>query len=252
LPTNHWVVSAFRPFARFLMKLLRIHRILITALATAAVVALFVAVTSAAAGSLDASSGGHQVRASYDGDEWWWWDDGDPGATPPTGSTGQTGPTGPTTPAPPTEVIGDPNAPPTPNGQVARLARNGRTAIAPKRSPRVVKDLIHAANRLTRKPYLWGGGHGSFNARGYDCSGATSYVLHAAGLVNTTMVSGQYRTWGLKGLGKWVSVFANKGHVFVYIAGLRFDTSGRGEHGPRWRVEPRWVDKFKVRHPAGL
>ncbi len=140
--------------------------------------------------------------------------------------------------------------PPTPNGQVARIAADGRTAIAPKRAPRLVKDLIHAANRITRKPYKWGGGHARLNDSGYDCSGSTSYVLRSVGLVNGSMVSGGYKSWGKKGAGRWVNVYANNGHVFMVIAGLRFDTSGAGESGPRWRAEARWSKGFKLRHPA--
>lgn len=140
--------------------------------------------------------------------------------------------------------------PPTPNGAVARIAEDGRTAIAPKRAPRLVKNLVHAANRITRKPYKWGGGHARLRDSGYDCSGATSYVLRSVGMVNGSMVSGGYKQWGLKGAGRWVNVYANNGHVFMVIAGLRFDTSGAGEHGPRWREEPRGSRGFKLRHPA--
>lgn len=140
--------------------------------------------------------------------------------------------------------------PPTPNGQVARIGTDGRTAIAPARAPRLVKDLIHAANRITRKPYKWGGGHAKLTDSGYDCSGSTSYVLRSVGLVNGSMVSGGFKSWGRKGAGRWVNVYANNGHVFMVIAGLRFDTSGSGESGPRWRAEARWNKGFKLRHPA--
>jgi hypothetical protein len=133
---------------------------------------------------------------------------------------------------------------------VARIASDGRTAIAPKRAPRLIKDMIHAANRITRKPYKWGGGHARLTDNGYDCSGSTSYVLRSVGLVNGSMVSGGFKSWGLKGAGRWVNVYANNGHVFMVIAGLRFDTSGAGESGPRWRAETRWSKGFKLRHPA--
>ncbi|MFY9488507.1 MAG: hypothetical protein WAP35_07430 [Solirubrobacterales bacterium] len=145
-----------------------------------------------------------------------------------------------------------PNWPPTPTGAVARIAENGRTAIAPRRAPRIVKDMIQAANRITRKPYKWGGGHGQLTDSGYDCSGATSYVLRAVGLMNGSMVSGSFKRWGVNGSGKWVNVYANNGHVFIVIAGLRFDTSGQGQHGPRWRSEPRGSRGFKLRHPRKL
>lgn len=112
--------------------------------------------------------------------------------------------------------------------------------------------MIRAANSLTRKPYKWGGGHGAWKSSGYDCSGATSYVLRAGGLLGWPMVSGQLAKWGKHGKGRWVQVYAHKNHVFIVIAGLRFDTSGAGERGPRWRTEPRGIQGFKLRHPAGL
>lgn len=150
---------------------------------------------------------------------------------------------------PPPQPPPPPAWPETPNGVVARIASDGRTAIAPRRSPRLVKNLIHAANRITRKPYKWGGGHARLTDGGYDCSGATSYVLRAADLVNGSMVSGGYERWGRSGAGRWLNVYANKNHVFMVIAGLRFDTSGAGESGPRWRPDTRWTKDFKLRHP---
>lgn len=151
---------------------------------------------------------------------------------------------------PPDWIEPPPLWPPTPNDVVALIAEDGRTAIAPNRAPRLVKDLVHAANHITRKPYVWGGGHARLNDRGYDCSGAISYVLRAVGLMDGTMVSGSFKMWGVNGAGRWVNVYANKGHVFVVIAGLRFDTSGAGESGPRWREESRGISGFKLRHPA--
>jgi hypothetical protein len=79
-----------------------------------------------------------------------------------------------------------------------------------------------------------------------------SYVLHAAGLLDSPLVSGALASWGEKGAGRWISVYANRGHAFIVIAGLRFDTSGSGQSGPRWRGESRWLRGFHVRHPAGL
>lgn len=127
-------------------------------------------------------------------------------------------------------------------------------AIPPPGAPAEVKATIAAANRIAGKPYVWGGGHRSWWARGYDCSGAVGFALHGAGLLETTMVSGQLAYWGLGGLGRWISVYANAEHVYMTIAGLRFDTRGNppGVTGPRWhtdRVDPR---KFVARHPAGL
>ena len=112
--------------------------------------------------------------------------------------------------------------------------------------------MIKAANSLTRKPYKWGCGHGKWRDRGYDCSGATSFVLRAGGQLSWPMVSGGLAKWGITGRGRWIQIYANRGHVFMVIAGLRFDTSGYGESGPRWRIEPRGVKGFRLRHPAGL
>jgi hypothetical protein len=129
---------------------------------------------------------------------------------------------------------------------------HGGVAVAPSDAPEAVKLAIAAANRIRHKPYVWGGGHGSFRARGYDCSGSVSYVLHAAGLLSFPEVSGALAHWGVKGEGRWITVYANAGHAFMIIAGLRFDTSGGGQSGPRWRPESRWLRGFHRRHPAGL
>jgi hypothetical protein len=115
-----------------------------------------------------------------------------------------------------------------------------------------VVDAIAAANRITRKPYRYGGGHGSFSDSGYDCSGAVSYALHGAGLLRTPHDSTGFESYGRSGPGAWITVYANSGHAYAVIAGLRFDTSGRGENGPRWRPEPRSGRGYVVRHPAGL
>ena len=138
-------------------------------------------------------------------------------------------------------------------GRRAALGSNG-LAYAPSKAPRAVKLAIWAANQLRRKPYKWGGGHGRWKDSGYDCSGSVSYVLHAAGLLNGSLTSGGFMRWGKPGLGKWITIYANKGHVFMVIAGLRFDTSplGAGERGPRWRGFGRRDGGFKKRHPAGF
>lgn len=145
-----------------------------------------------------------------------------------------------------------PAAPTGPTGPVAYIGPDGRRAIAPAGAPRIVRRAINAANRLTTKPYRYGGGHASFSDGAYDCSGSVSYVLHAIRRLDRTYVSGDFKRWGLEGAGEWITIYANKGHVFMVIAGLRFDTSGGGESGPRWRSETRWFDGFRVRHPQGL
>jgi hypothetical protein len=128
-------------------------------------------------------------------------------------------------------------------------------AVAPPNAPPEVRAVIAAANRLRHKPYVWGGGHISWSARGYDCSGAVSYALHGAGLLDVTMVSGQLAYWGEAGAGRWITVYANAQHVFMEVAGLRFDTRDNPKPltGPRWHLgqvaDPRG---FVARHPVGL
>jgi hypothetical protein len=137
-------------------------------------------------------------------------------------------------------------------GATAALAPDGRTALAPAGAPRQVADAIAAANRITDKPYRYGGGHGSFDDSGYDCSGTVSYALHGAGLLSAALASPGLAAFGRAGAGRWISVYANAGHAYVVIAGLRLDTSGTGGEGPRWHPEPRAASGYVVRHPAGL
>ncbi|MEX2195573.1 MAG: peptidoglycan-binding protein [Thermoleophilaceae bacterium] len=134
----------------------------------------------------------------------------------------------------------------------ARLSRNGRTAVAPADAPERVKRAIHYANKLTRKPYRYGGGHASFRDDGYDCSGAVSYALRGAKTLDRPMDSRELMSWGRSGEGKWITVYTKSSHAYVVIAGLRFDTSGRGEEGPRWRPEKRSTRGYRVRHWRGL
>lgn len=127
-------------------------------------------------------------------------------------------------------------------------------AIPPPGAPAAVKQVILAANEIRRRPYVWGGGHRSWLSRGYDCSGAVGYALHGAGLLDVTMVSGQLAYWGEGGPGRWITVYANAQHVFMVVAGLRFDTRDdpAGVSGPRWHrgsVDPR---HFAARHTIGL
>lgn len=137
-------------------------------------------------------------------------------------------------------------------GSTAYISPDG-LATAPPRAPRRVKRMIAAANALTHKPYQYGGGHRSFNDVGYDCSGAVSYVLHAGGKLDRPLVSQQFFDYGKKGYGDWVSIYVRKGHVFLVIAGLRFDTGGTwNSTGPRWKPQRRGVKGYYVRHPRGL
>ncbi|HTU15503.1 MAG TPA: hypothetical protein VMF31_09920 [Solirubrobacterales bacterium] len=139
------------------------------------------------------------------------------------------------------------------SGATAVLGSDG-LASAPASAPQAVKDVIAAANAISDMPYLWGGGHGSFESSGYDCSGAVSYALNGGGLISSPLDSTGLTTWGEPGTGNWITVYGNSGHAFAIIAGLRFDTSGTGGSGPRWSSDITYQDTsaFVARHPAGL
>jgi peptidoglycan hydrolase-like protein with peptidoglycan-binding domain len=134
----------------------------------------------------------------------------------------------------------------------ATLGEDG-LAVAPASAPEEVKAIIAAGNEIARKPYKYGGGHGrGFVDRGYDCSGSVSYVLHAAGLLDTPLDSSDLMGWGERGRGQWVTVRSNPSHAYLIVAGLRFDTSARRETGNRWSDEMRSARGYAGRHPAGL
>lgn len=156
----------------------------------------------------------------------------------------------PTPPAPAEPVAPRAIAPPA-AGQVAKVRSNG-LAVAPAGAPPIVRLMIQAGNRIARTPYVWGGGHARWNDRGYDCSGSVSFVLNAAGLLAAPLVSGDLARWGDRGPGSWVTIWANGGHTYMSIAGLRFDTSGQKLAGTRWQAAARSSRGFKVRHPPGL
>lgn len=139
------------------------------------------------------------------------------------------------------------------SGATAVLGSDG-LASAPASAPQAVKDVIAAANAISSMPYLWGGGHGSFESSGYDCSGAVSYALNGGGLISSPLDSTGLTTWGEPGEGNWITVYGNSGHAFAIIAGLRFDTSGTGGSGPRWSSDITYQDTsaFVARHPSGL
>lgn len=138
------------------------------------------------------------------------------------------------------------------SGDSVQLLSDG-SAVAPLGAPDSVNAVVAAGNAIKNYPYIWGGGHGSFQANGYDCSGSVSYALKAANLVNEPMVSGAFENWGEPGPGKWITVYANAGHVFMIVGGMRFDTSFRdGPYGSRWQSAKRGMGGFVVRHPAGL
>jgi hypothetical protein len=169
-------------------------------------------------------------------------------AVPAMAQTGGTGSPGSTT----TTTTTTPTAP----GGTARLQADG-TALPPANAPVQVRKAIAAANKIHTRPYIWGGGHRSFKSKGYDCSGAVSYVLHAAGLLSSPLASGPLMSWGSPGMGSWITVYANRTHAWMTIAGLRYDTSAAGESlnqgsGPRWRVNMRAGTGYSARFYPGL
>ena len=137
------------------------------------------------------------------------------------------------------------------SGDKARIGADGK-AIAPASAPEAVKRIIAAGNRIHDLPYRYGGGHGSFSDSAYDCSGSVSYALRGAGLVNSPLASGGFFNWGASGEGEWVTIYTNAGHMYMVVAGLRFDTSGRARTGSRWQTEMRPTSGYIVRHPANL
>ncbi|HEY6652719.1 MAG TPA: hypothetical protein VI028_01195 [Solirubrobacterales bacterium] len=170
------------------------------------------------------------------------------GAVPAMAQTGGAAPPGGTTTTTPTT--------PTAPGSTAQLQPDG-TALPPADAPRQVRKAIKAGNRIHTRPYTWGGGHRRFKSKGYDCSGAVSYVLHAAGLLRSPLSSGPLMTWGALGTGSWITVYANRSHAWMTVAGLRFDTSAVGESlnqgsGPRWRASMRTGTGYSVRFFPGL
>lgn len=136
-------------------------------------------------------------------------------------------------------------------GRTATL--EGGYAIAPEQAPDRVRMAIAAGNRIAGASYRRGGGHGRGNDDAFDCSGATSYVLRAAGLMQGDMPSSGFRRYGASGRGEWIDIYARRGHVFLSVAGLRFDTGWNGhEEGPRWTTRSRPAKGAVIRHPRGL
>jgi cell wall-associated NlpC family hydrolase len=138
-----------------------------------------------------------------------------------------------------------------------RLARSVEgLAAAPMDAPAAVQEIIWAGNKIIGLPYIYGGGHRSFTSHGYDCSGTVSFALHGASLLGTPMDSSEFERWQKRGVGTWVTIFANGEHAYMTVAGIRLDTSSANDpsnlQGPRWRpLRPRNAG-FVVRHPKGL
>ena len=140
---------------------------------------------------------------------------------------------------------------PSPNVH-AWISRRGFAHISPS-APNKVRRLIRAGNRIAKTPYIYGGGHGTWEDSGYDCSGSVSYVLHHAGLLSgAARPSGGFMNWRFAGRGKWVTVYANGGHMFLTVAGIRFDTTDRERDGTRWHRDIRSSAGYAVRHPGGI
>jgi peptidoglycan hydrolase CwlO-like protein len=139
------------------------------------------------------------------------------------------------------------------NANVGGIAVNTDGMVQPPPgAPEAVRQVMAAGNAIATLPYIYGGGHASFHANGYDCSGSVSYALAAAGLVSSPMVSGAFESWGQPGPGKWITIYANAGHVWMDVAGWRFDTVALAEIGTRWARGGGEFSGFVVRHPAGL
>lgn len=153
-----------------------------------------------------------------------------------------------------TAVPGSTTVPGTTAAPVAPATVNpDGTATAPTGAPAAVAALIAAGNQIATLPYKYGGGHGSFVDTAYDCSGSVSFALHGAGLLTATLDSTELSTWGRSGAGRWITIYANKTHTYLVVAGIRFDTSGqKAAGGTRWQAALRSNKGFKVRHPAGF
>ena len=137
-------------------------------------------------------------------------------------------------------------------GDLATVGPDG-FAIAPASAPPAIQAVIAAGNKIAKTPYIYGGGHGKWEDEGYDCSGSVSYALHGGGLLNASMPSGGFMNWGEPGPGQWITIYANAGHIYMTVAGLRFDTSGRSQAGTRWQPASERSGKgYTVRHIAGF
>ena len=132
------------------------------------------------------------------------------------------------------------------------IGGDGQLPIPPN-VPEVVQKVIAGANAIADFPYVFGGGHASFVDNAYDCSGSVSYALAAGGLLAAPEVSGELESWGVPGPGRYITVFANAGHTYMYVDGVLFDTAGRsGPYASRWQVEPVDNAGYVERHYPGL
>jgi cell wall-associated NlpC family hydrolase len=139
---------------------------------------------------------------------------------------------------------------PVPGGE--SIGGNGTIPI-PTGVPEVVQKVIAGANEIADFPYVYGGGHASFIDNAYDCSGSVSYALAAGGLLGAPETSGELESWGAPGPGRYITVYANAGHTYMYVDGLLYDTAGRsGVYASRWQVAPTDNEGYVARHWPGL
>jgi cell wall-associated NlpC family hydrolase len=125
-------------------------------------------------------------------------------------------------------------------------------ALAPPQAPDPIKGAISAANTIVGRPYVWGGGHGSWYSSGYDCSGAVSFALFGGGFIPRPLTSTELESWGAPGPGRWLTVYASPSHTYAVIAGLRWDTVGDASGtGPRWHLLSAAPKGFVARHVPG-
>jgi cell wall-associated NlpC family hydrolase len=131
--------------------------------------------------------------------------------------------------------------------------RGGRGARSGSGMPAAVARVIRAGDRIAGFPYKYGGGHGTWDDSGYDCSGSVSYALHGGGLLSASLTSGGFMSWGAAGKGRWITIYASPGHVYMVVNGRRFDTSGQDASGSRWQRNDRLPGSgYVVRHPVGF
>jgi hypothetical protein len=132
-----------------------------------------------------------------------------------------------------------------------RVLGNGQV-VPPRNAPKPVQVVMQAANAISRFPYKWGGGHGAWADNGYDCSGSVSFALAAAGFLDGPLTSGNFMNWGEPGPGKWITIYASPGHVWMLVAGMRYDTGNLSGPGhTRWTAAPRSTAGFTAVHPPG-
>ena len=137
-------------------------------------------------------------------------------------------------------------------GATRATALPNGVALPPLEAPEAVMEVIRAGNSIARSPYKWGGGHGNFLDDGYDCSGSVTFALYSAGLIAGSATSGQLMSYGKPGKGRWITLYTNDGHVFMEVAGIRFDTSAAKRTGSRWTNERRPTTGYVARHPPGF